>query len=136
MIRVIFGEKGAGKTKRIIEMANSAAKEGKGSVVYIDDDSRYMFDLTRDIRFVDASRFEIDGPKMFYGFLCGIAAQDFDLEHLFIDGFLKIVHHELSTLEGLFEHLKKFAEDCSLTITISISGKPDTIPEFLKEFVC
>ena len=136
MIRVIFGEKGAGKTKRIIDMANSAAKESKGSVVFIDDDSRYMFDLTRDIRFVDASRFEIDGPKMFYGFLCGIAAQDFDLEHLFIDGFLKIVHHELGTLEGLFEHLKKFSQDCSLTITISISGKPESIPEFLKEFVC
>ena len=135
MIRVIFGQKGAGKTKRIIEMANSASKDGKGSVVFIDDDSRYMFDLTREIRFVDASRFEIDGPKMFYGFLCGIAEQDFDLEHLFIDGFLKIVHHDLATLEGLFEHLKKFAEDCSLTITISISGKPDNIPEFLKEFI-
>ncbi|HWR24527.1 MAG TPA: hypothetical protein VN366_13700 [Feifaniaceae bacterium] len=135
MIRVIFGEKGTGKTKRIIDMANSTSKEAKGSVVFIDDDSRYMFDLTREIRFVDASRFEIDGPKMFYGFLCGIAAQDFDLEHLFIDGFLKIVHHDLNTLEGLFEHLKKFAEDCSLTITISISGKRDNIPEFLKEFL-
>lgn len=135
MIRIIFGERGAGKTKRIIELANAAIKEAKGSVVFIDDDSRYMFDLARDIRFLDASRFDIDGPKMFYGFLCGIAAQDFDLEYLFIDGFLKIVHHDLDTLEGLFDHLKKFAEDCSINLTISISGKPDSIPAFLKEYL-
>jgi len=135
LIRIIFGERGAGKTKRIIELANAAIKEAKGSVVFIDDDSRYMFDLARDIRFLDASRFDIDGPKMFYGFLCGIAAQDFDLEYLFIDGFLKIVHHDLDTLEGLFDHLKKFAEDCSINLTISISGKPDSIPAFLKEYL-
>lgn len=135
MIRIIFGEKGTGKTKRIIDLANAAIREAKGSVVFIDDDSRYMFDLARDIRFVDASRFDIDGPKMFYGFLCGIAAQDFDLEHLFIDGFLKIVHHDLETLEGLFDRLKKFAEDCSVTLTISITGKADSLPAFLKEYV-
>lgn len=135
MIRVLFGEKGAGKTKRIINMANETIAQAKGSIVFIDDDSQYMFEIKRDIRFVDASRFEIDGPKMFYGFLCGIAAQDYDLEHLFIDGFLKIVHHDLDTLEGLFSQLKKFAEDCKLTITISISGNPGNTPAFLKEFV-
>lgn len=136
MIRVLFGEKGAGKTKRIISMANEALKTSQGSIVYIDDDSQYMYDVRREIRFVDASRFEIDGPKMFYGFLCGIAAQDYDLEHLFIDGFLKIVHHDLSTLEGLFVQLKKFAEDCNISITISINGKPTDTPSFLTEFVC
>ncbi len=135
MIRVIFGEKGAGKTKRIIDLANGEIKHAKGSVVFIDDDSQYMFEVRREIRFIDASRFSIDGPKMFYGFLCGIAAQDFDLEHLFIDGFLKIVHHDLHTLEGLFEQLKKFAEDCKLNITISICGNPGSAPAFLKEFI-
>ena len=117
-------------------MANETLLNAKGSIVYIDDDSQYMYDVKREIRFVDASRFVIDGPKMFYGFLCGLAAQDYDLEHLFIDGFLKIVHHDLVTLEGLFVQLKKFADDCGLTITISISGKPAETPEFLKEFVC
>ena len=135
MIRVIFGEKGAGKTKRIIEMANEAIKDSKGSIVFIDDDNQYMFDLKHEIRFVDASDFEIDGPKMFYGFLCGIAAQDFDLEYLFIDGFLKIVHHDLSTLEGLFEHLKRFAEKCDIKVVISISGNPENIPAYLQEYV-
>ena len=135
MIRVIFGEKGAGKTKRIIDLANDAIKKAKGSIVFIDDDSQYMYEVKREIRFIDASRFDIDGPKMFYGFLCGIAAQDYDLEYLFIDGFLKIVRHDLQTLEGLFEDLKKFAEDCNLDITISISGNPGNMPAFLQAYV-
>ena len=135
MIRIIFGETGAGKTKRIIDMANEAIQDSKGSIVFIDNDNQYMFDLKHEIRFVDASEFEIDGPKMFYGFLCGIAAQDFDLEYLFIDGFLKIVHHGLETLEGMFQHLKKFVDKRDINLIISVNGDPENIPAYLKEYV-
>lgn len=135
MIRVLFGEKGTGKSKKIINMANEALGSSKGSIVFISKGTQYMYDVKRNIRFIDVSRFEIDGPKMFYGFLCGIAAQDYDLEHLFLDGFLKIVHHPLDTLEGLFGQLKKFAEDCGITITISVTGDPAQVPAFLQEFV-
>jgi len=135
LIRVIFGEKGAGNSKRIIRMANDTINESKGSIVYIDCNDQYMFEIKRNIRFINVSRFDIDGPKMFYGFLCGIAAQDYDLEHLFIDGFLKIVRHDLHTLEGLFEHLENFAKDSKLTITLSISGNPDSVPDFLRKHI-
>ena len=42
MIQIIFGKRGSGKTKRIIDMANASVGEQKGSVLFIDDDSRYM----------------------------------------------------------------------------------------------
>ena len=45
MIQIIFGEKGTGKTKKILDLANQSAKDAKGSVVFIDDDDSYMFDL-------------------------------------------------------------------------------------------
>ena len=45
LIQLIFGEKGSGKTKKILEIANQAAEQAKGSVVFIDEDERYMFDL-------------------------------------------------------------------------------------------
>lgn len=105
MIKVIFGETGAGKTKRIIDIANETLKTANGSIVFIDNDSQYMFGLKHDIRFVDASEYHIDSPKMFFGFVSGIAAQDFDLEYLFVDGFMKIVHHPLDTLEDLFKEM-------------------------------
>lgn len=135
MVQVIFGEKGAGKTKRIISIANECIKEADGSIVFIDHDSKYMYDLKRDIRFVNASDYRIDGPKMFFGFICGIAAQDFDLENLFIDGFRKIVHHELATLEGLFADLVEFSERRGIRIIVSINCRPDEAPDFLRALV-
>lgn len=135
MIQVIFGEKGAGKTKQILDMANESTKTAKGSIVFIADDGQYMFGLKRDIRFVDASSFHIDGPKMFYGFLCGIAAQDFDLEYIYIDGFHKIVRHPLDTLESMFREMDAFSQRNGTHIVISISGDASRIPDYLKPYI-
>ena len=135
MIRVIFAEKGEGKTKRILDMTNEALETAKGSIVFIDNNKQYMFDIKRDIRFVDASEFAIDGPKMFYGFLCGIAAQDFDLEYIFIDSFLQMIHHPVHTLEGLFENLDKWSDRRGVKIIISANGNPQDVPEFIKPYV-
>ena len=135
MIRVIFGEKGTGKTKRILDMANDTLTSAKGSIVFVDADTQYMFDVKNKIRFINASEFEIDGPKMFYGFLCGLAAQDFDLEYIYIDSFLKIVHHPMDTLEGLFEQLEAFSNRCQLKIIISASGSLQDAPEYLKPYL-
>ena len=45
MIQILAGEKGQGKTKRLIAMANEASKTIDGNVVFIDDDNRHMYDL-------------------------------------------------------------------------------------------
>lgn len=135
MIQVIFGETGAGKTKRIINIANETLKTANGSIVFIDNDNQYMFGLKHDIRFVDASEFHIDSPKMFFGFISGIAAQDFDLEYIFIDGFMKIVHHPLDTLEELFKGMDEFANRCNVKLILSITGSEESAPEFLKPYI-
>ena len=135
MIQVIFGETGAGKTKRIIDIANETLKTANGSIVFIDNDNQYMFGLKHDIRFVDASEFHIDSPKMFFGFIAGIAAQDFDLEYIFIDGFMKIVHHPLDTLEELFKGMDEFANRCNVKLILSITGSEESAPEFLKPYI-
>ena len=134
MIQIIFGEKGTGKTKKILQLANSAAKEAKGSVVFIDDDDRYMFDLNLAVRFINASEYAIMGPKAFYGFLCGISASDHDLEYVFIDGFLNLVRHDLSTLEELFAALSVFTETHGIRLVLAVSGAVDTLPAFLKQY--
>ena len=57
MIRVILGDKGSGKTKRLIDLTNDALKSEHGNIIFIDDDKRYMYDLRHEIRFVDASEY-------------------------------------------------------------------------------
>ena len=36
MIRVILGDKGSGKTKRLIDMTNEALKSEHGNILFID----------------------------------------------------------------------------------------------------
>lgn len=135
MIGVIFGEKGTGKTKQILEQANKSVQTAKGNIIFIDDDNSYMYDLSTKARFINAAEYGISTPKMLYGFLCGLAAGDFDLETIYIDGLLSIIHHSLDTLEGLFVELRQFAEKQNINIIMSITGNKQTIPAFLKDYV-
>ena len=135
MIGVIFGEKGTGKTKQILEMANKSVQTAKGTTIFIDDDTSYIYDLSTKARFINASDYGITTPKMLYGFLCGLAASDFDLENIYIDGLLRIIGHEIASLEGLFDDLKTFASKNNLNVIMSITGSKETIPPFLKEYL-
>ena len=132
MIQLIFGEKGSGKTKKILELANRAAETANGSIVFVDIDDDYMYDLNLSIRFINATEYALSGPKMFYGFLCGIAASDHDLEYLVIDSFMKIVRHDLDTLEDLFRQMKRFSDNHNVHLVLSLSCMPEQLPEFLK----
>jgi len=134
MLKILMGKKGVGKTKRIIQMANETSEDSKGNSVFIDDDNRYMFEIKRPVRFIDASEYHIDGAPMFLGFIAGLMANDYDLETLYIDGFLKIVNTEqLESLVDFFKRLEKLTSD--LNVIISIKGDPGNVPEELKAYL-
>lgn len=135
MIQLIFGEKGSGKTKKILELANNAAETAKGSIVFVDIDDDYMYDLNLSVRFINATEYALSGPKMFYGFLCGIAASDHDLECILIDSFMKIVRHDLSTLHTLFDQMQAFSESHQVKIVLSLSCAPEQLPDYMKPYV-
>ncbi len=134
MIQIIFGEKGSGKTKRILELANQAAKNAKGSVVFIDEDDRYMYDLNLSVRFINATEYSLSGPKMFYGFLCGIAASDHDLEYVLIDSFMHLVHHDLQSLKDMFDQMRAFSDAHGIRLVLSLSCSPEQLPAYLKQY--
>lgn len=135
MLQVIYGEKGTGKSKRILNEANERLEKAVGSVVYIDKNKSYTREINYKIRFVDASEYSINSPKMFYGFLCGIIAQDFDLEAVYVDGFLKIVQHDQATLEELFTNLNELSDKFNFDLIISLSGELNNIPEFINKYI-
>ena len=135
MIQVIAGKKGSGKTKRIIEMANTAAKDTKHDIVFIDDDNRYMFDLSREVRFVNAGEYELENDQMFMGFISGATSQNFDIGQIFIDAFKKLVHADLSTTQWVFQRLEKISEKNSVDFILCISEDPAELPEFIAKYV-
>ena len=135
MIKIIAGEKGEGKTKKLIEMANEAAKTAKGHVVFIDDDNRHMYDLHYNIRFVKTN-YKMDDQRILFGFICGILSQDSDIEQIYIDGFHNIVTN--LTAEGISDfvtELEGISASENVDFNLIISGKTDALPENAKKYV-
>ena len=134
MIQVIHGKKGSGKTKKILDMANAAIKEHNGDVIFVDDDNRYMFDLRHEVRFVNAGEYGADSPEMFFGFLCGMLAQNFDISIVFVDAFLKLVKTEPAHTAAFFARLDEISARHNVQFVISVSIDDESAPEFLKKY--
>lgn len=137
MIRVISGEKGSGKTKRMIDFANVQAKEAKGVVVYIDDDKRYMYDLAREVRFMDSSEYtekENYSEDWLYGIVCGMLATNYDISDIFIDAFTKHYGAPLGNADRLIEKLCQLSEKNNVNFVLSVSAEPKDIPDFIAKY--
>ena len=134
MIEIICGEKGTGKTKRIISLANSISDKAKGSMVFIDDDNSYMYDLGYSIRFINVTDYAVSDPDMFLGFLSGLCASDFDLEYVFVDRFESVIREDLGKLQSFFEQLEALAKQHSLHIILSVSKGEEVLPNFMRPY--
>lgn len=135
MVKFIVGEKGTGKTKIMIEMANEASKKSKGQIVYVDRDNNHIHSLERSLRFINAGEFQIDNLKAFYGFLCGIISQNYDIETIFIDGIKIISNAEDNCLQDFVSNLEKLNKEFQVDFVVSLSRNPDNVPDFLKAYI-
>ena len=135
MIQVIAGRKGSGKTKRIIDMANKASQDSKNDIVFIDDDNRYMFDLRHEVRFINATEYDLTSDQMFIGFLTGAVAQNFDVGLILIDAFKKLIKQDLKETESFFKRLEVISEKHNVDFVLSVSEAPTDLPEFIKKYV-
>jgi len=135
MIQVIYGKKGSGKTKRILDMANQLSEARKGSVVFIDDDNRYMFDLRHEVRFVNATEYAVRSADMLYGFICGMLAQNSDVEVILIDAFLKITKTDINDMGWFFERMAEDSKARDIDFILSVSMDAEELPEFVKPYL-
>lgn len=135
MIQVIHGKKGSGKTKKLLDMTNAAVKQYSGSIIFVDDDNRYMFDLKHEVRFVNAGEYGCDSPEMFFGFLCGMLSQNFDISVIFVDAFLKLVKVQPEETEDFFKRLDELAQRHNVDVIISASIDEDNVPAFIQKYL-
>ena len=89
-MKIIYGPKGTGKTKAIIDNANNALNEAKGHVIFITDTKRYTHDIKYPIRFLDLTGFEVSNADSLCGFIKGIVAANGDNEYIYVDGIARI----------------------------------------------
>ena len=134
MIQIIFGKKGSGKTKRILDMANASVNEAKGNFLFVDDDRRYTLSLKPQVRFIDASEYAVKGVEPFYGFLAGILAGNYDISVVYIDAFLKLVNATEEQLIAFFAKLERLVESANCDIVISYSEDTANVPECIRKY--
>lgn len=134
MIKIIYGPKGTGKTKQLIDAANTEAQGAKGLSVFITDNKRCMYDVSRNIRFIDVKDWAIAGEDAFCGFVKGVAACNSDHEFIYIDGIARISGKSLSELAGIFYMLDKISVENDITITITCSCTEEELPDFVKKY--
>lgn len=135
MIKVIYGSKGTGKTKQIIDAANAAVATAKGHLIFITDNKRCMYDLEREIRFIDVKDFDIAGEAALCGFIKGVIAGNHDNEYVYIDGVMCIAGKAANELAGFFYMLDKVAEQNGLTITLTVSAAKEDLPDFIAKYL-
>lgn len=134
MVQFIVGKKGKGKTKHLLEQANSAIKEASGNIIYLDKSSQKMYELNNRIRLIDVSRFPLHDHSEFIGFICGIISQDHDLELMFLDSYLALARIDSDEVfEKTITELENISKQYNVDFILSISKDKEEIPAQLQD---
>lgn len=135
MIQIISGAKGKGKTKILLDKVNADIKSAKGNIVYLDKNTKHMYELSNKVRLINVKDYSIDDSREFLGFICGIISQDHDLEKIYLDSFLSIAYLNDSNITHAIEKLDIISAKFSVDFVISISVNKNELPDFAKDMV-
>lgn len=134
MIKLICGAKGSGKTKKIIDTANQTIDSAKGYIVYINDSNKYMYELNRAIKFVNANEYDIQTELGLTGFVRGLCAGNSDIEYIFIDGASRMIGKDIDDIEGFVQKIDAISEKLNVTFILTISCAVEKLPIFLTKY--
>ena len=135
MVQLIVGRKGKGKTKQLLDKVNTEIKDIDGNVVYLDKNTKHMFELNNRIRLINVSDYLITNCDEFIGFVSGIISQDHDLEQMYFDGFMDISHAKTEEVEDIFDKLEVISNKFNVGIVLSVSLDEHELPENWKSKV-
>ena len=134
MIYLIIGNKGAGKTKRLIELVNGAVEKSNGNVVCVEKERLLTYDVNYRARLVETDYYNISGYEAFYGFLAGIVAGNHDITDILVDATLKIGGKDYEALANFLEKVAELSKNAEQDITFTISCDECELPERIFTF--
>ncbi len=124
MVTLILGKKGSGKTKKLMDLCNTAVAQSKGNVVFIEKDNTLTYDVSHQVRLVSAADYGICGFDALYGFIAGMCAGNYDITDIFVDSTLKIGGTDMAALDAFVEKISKL----EVKMVLSVSADKDEIP--------
>ncbi len=134
-VQLIVGKKGKGKTKCLLDKVNTEVKNVLGSVVFLDKNTKHMYELNNKIRLIVVPEFMISNSDEFIGFVSGIISQDHDLQQMYFDGFLNISCLEGKDITETIDKLEKLSEKFNIDFILSVSMDESELPENVRSKV-
>ena len=134
MIQLIVGTKGSGKTKTLVDMINAGTRTTSGNVVVIEKGMQLTYDIDHKARLVDMDEYRVAGADMFYGFVAGVLAGNYDITELYIDGVLKVLDHDVAALGKVLDQLNGIAGE-NLKLVVTVSADRDSLPESVSKYL-
>ena len=107
MIKLIIGNKGSGKTKKLVELVNSCVENSDGNVVCVEKSPKLTYDISSKARLLETETYSINGCKAFYGFLAG---------------------RDYSKLPQFFDMLSELSEATDVNFYFTISCDKEDLP--------
>ena len=136
MVKLIMGLKGSGKTKMLVELVREALSVGNGDVVVIESERKLTYDIPYQARLIDAGSYAVGSYEFLKGMLSGIHAGNYDITHIFIDNFYKLVEDRSSeALVGFVQWLDGISQSEGIEFVISISADAENAPESIRKYI-
>ena len=124
MVKLLIGHKGSGKTKRMIELANDSVQTAKGSIIFINKNSRLIYDLDYKIRVICMEDFpHVTNEDEYIGFLFGIMSADNDIETIFLDVIMSHRDFAMYILPSFIEKIKIISKESGIDFVLSVSAE-------------
>ena len=133
MVSIIYGKKGSGKTKKIIDAANSASEHATGQIIFITDNTESL-GIHSSVRFINISEHKMRNEYEFTGFLKGMLATNFDIQKVYIDSISRLLDKPAEELQGVLKQLALMAEMAG-NVDFIAAVTTDKLPEFMKPYV-
>ena len=134
MIQVIAGDKGSGKTKKMISLANECVTDSKGHVIFLSNTSEAMYELNSSIRLINTSEFPISSVDSLVGFIYGIISEDYDVEYAYIDN-INCIGKEESIMLKFVESLKAISEKYKIKFVLGVKAEKRILPNLEIEYI-
>ena len=138
MVKFLAGAKGEGKSRKLIGLANENVKVTDGDLVFITHSRRHMYDLHREVRFVETEKGLLENYREFVGFILGVLSQNSDITHIYVDGINSIIGNicdvepKCEEVIKLKARLDEIAKGENVEFTLTIHGNKDALPGEVK----
>ena len=135
MVKLIMGMSGSGKTKTLVSLVHEAVATAQGDVVCIEKDRNLTYDIPYQVRLIQTSEYGINSNELLAGFVLGLHAGNYDITHIFIDNFDKMLSDKSNAaVEKLLASFDAFSRRENVDFTLTASADPESASEEIRRY--